>query len=72
MSINYPQLTKKDFSPKTTLHDLEAEAVYVAQRLNQDPTVIEYILRDYWKDKVAIEVTLQQTKTGGCRCTTQK
>lgn len=62
MPINYPQLSKQDFAPKITLHNLEAEALYVAKRLNQDPIVIEYILRDYWKDKVAVEMPLQQIK----------
>lgn len=69
MPINKLQLTERDFAPKITLHNLEAEAKYVAQRLNQNPTVIEYILRDYWKDKVAVEIPLQQKEVGcNCRC----
>lgn len=51
--------TKEDFAPLITRHNLEEEAIYIAKVLNQDVWVIERILRQYWKDKLAVEWTIK-------------
>lgn len=50
--------TDKDFAPLITKHDIKKEAEFLAKMLNQDIWVIERLLREYWKDKLAIEWTV--------------
>lgn len=51
--------TEEDYAPLVTKHDINAEAAYLAKYLNQDVWVITRLLRDYWKDKLGIQWTIE-------------
>lgn len=54
--------TEADYAPLLTRHNIEAEAEYLAKYLNQDVWVLTRLLRDYWKDKLAVEWTTEDIK----------
>lgn len=54
--------TVEDYEPLITKHDVTSEAKYLASFLNQDTWVIERLLRDYWKDKIGIQWTIDDVK----------
>lgn len=54
--------SKDTFAPVITKHNIENEADFLSLFLKQDKWVIERLLREYWKDKVAIEWTINDIK----------
>jgi hypothetical protein len=54
--------TEADYAPLLTKHNIEAEAEHLAKYLNQDVWVITRLLRDYWKDKLAVEWTIEDIR----------
>lgn len=56
--ITYKEL-EENFPAVITRHDLDAEAGFIADSLNQDVWVIKKILREYWSDRLALEWTVQ-------------
>lgn len=54
--------TEDDYAPLITKHNIDAEAEFLAKRLNQDVWVITRLLREYWKDKVGVEWTIKDVR----------
>lgn len=54
--------TEEDYAPLITKHNIDSEAKFLAKYLNQDVWVITRLLREYWKDKLAVEWTTEDIK----------